>query len=108
MARYIDAEQFVEDLLKEMDAILNDDGKVIWSDHVCIGQDAQDIIDLVNKQPTADVVEVVRCKDCIYYKESELLTPNKFCYRLMHPTEDRHIGYNFADDDFCSYGKKVE
>lgn len=57
---------------------------------------------------TADVVEVVRCKDCIYYKEGELLAPNKFCYRLMHPTEDRHIGYNFADDDFCSYGKKVE
>lgn len=59
-------------------------------------------------QPTVDAVEVVRCKDCIYYKEGDLLAPNKFCYRLKHPTEDRNIGYNFSDDDYCSYGKKKD
>lgn len=57
---------------------------------------------------TVDVVEVVRCKDCKWYQESKLLAPNKFCYRLKHPTEDRQIGYNYADDDFCSYGEREE
>lgn len=55
---------------------------------------------------TEDVVPVVRCKDCKYYKTSELLLPHKFCFRLRHPTENRSVGYNFADDDFCSHGER--
>lgn len=47
---------------------------------------------------------VVRCKDCKYYKESRVLAPNKFCFRLKHPTEPGKIGYNFAGNDFCSRG----
>ena len=54
----------------------------------------------------SDVVEVVRCKDCKWYQEGKLLAPNKFCFRLEHPTEDRKIGYNYAPDDFCSYGER--
>ena len=54
--------------------------------------------------PTADVAPVVRCKDCKYYKEGRVLAPNKFCFRLNHPTEPGKIGYNFADNDFCSRG----
>lgn len=60
----------------------------------------------VDEQPTVDAVPVVRCKDCKYYKESRVLAPNKFCFRLNHPTEPRKIGYNFGDDDFCSYGER--
>ena len=57
---------------------------------------------------TVDAVPIVRCKDCKYYNRSELLAPNKFCFRLKHPTENRLIGYNFAPDDFCSYGERKE
>lgn len=60
----------------------------------------------LNNEPAVDVVEVVRCKDCKWYQEGNLLAPNKFCFRLEHPTEDRKIGYNYAPDDFCSYGEK--
>lgn len=59
---------------------------------------------LLDEIPAADVVPVVRCKDCKYYKESRVLAPNKFCFRLNHPTEPGKIGYNFADNDFCSRG----
>ena len=59
---------------------------------------------IVSRTPAADVVPVVRCRDCKYYRVSTMLAPNKFCFRLKHPVEDRHIGYNFAPDDFCSYG----
>lgn len=61
-----------------------------------------------NRVIHADVVEVVRCKDCKWYQESEILAPNKFCFRLKHPVEDRQIGYNFSPDDFCSYGERKE
>ena len=63
---------------------------------------------LIARQKTADVAPVVRCKDCKYYKESRVLAPNKFCFRLNHPTEPRKIGYNFGDDDFCSYGEQKD
>lgn len=62
----------------------------------------------VHRLPVADVVPVVRCRDCKYYRVSALLAPNKFCFRLKHPVEDRPIGYNFAPDDFCSYGERKE
>lgn len=56
-------------------------------------------------EEAVDAVPVVRCKDCKYYKISELHPPFKFCFRLRHPTENRSVGYRFADDDFCSYGE---
>ena len=62
------------------------------------------LLGLIEKAPTVDAVPVVRCKDCKYYKESRVLAPNKFCFRLNHPTEPGKIGYNFADNDFCSRG----
>lgn len=61
---------------------------------------------LVLEAPAVDAVEVVRCKDCKWYQEGKLLAPNKFCFRLKHPKEDRKIGYNYAPDDFCSYGER--
>ena len=27
-------------------------------------------------------------------------------WNYNHPTEPRKIGYNFGDDDFCSYGER--
>ena len=61
---------------------------------------------LIADAPTVDAVPVTRCKDCKYYKSGKLLYPNKFCFRLKHPTENRAIGYNFGPDDFCSYGER--
>lgn len=62
---------------------------------------------MIDYFPAADVVEVVRCKDCKWYKESKLLATNKFCFRLKDRNGDR-VGYNFAPDDFCSYGERKE
>lgn len=56
----------------------------------------------LNAVPAADVVEVVRCKDCKHYKEGKLLGPSKFCYFYQIGT-----GLNTADDDFCSKGERV-
>ncbi len=90
MARYID----VDALIAEYDRV-----------HIGAPGGARK---LMVDAPTADVEEVVRCKDCKWYQESRILPPNKFCFRLKHPVEDRQIGYNFSPDDFCSYGERKE
>lgn len=56
------------------------------------------------KSPTADVVEVVRCKDCKYYKpQTRSITWNnttKYCCR------GANVKVN--EDDYCSYGERRE
>ena len=63
----------------------------------------------ISKVPTVDAVEVVRCKDCKWYKESNHseLYPMRFCYRLKND-DGVPVGYNWADNDFCSYGERRE
>lgn len=68
----------------------------------------ESVLEYAENLPAADVVPVVRCKDCKYYRVSAMLAPNKFCFRLKHPVEDRPIGYNFAPDDFCSHGERKD
>lgn len=61
----------------------------------------------IDRAPTIDAVPVVRCRDCIYYKEGKLLGPTKFCYRLKGH-DGSEIGYNFAEDEYCSRGQRRE
>lgn len=56
---------------------------------------------LIDHQPTADVVEVVRCKDCEYGEIDDIDIPSQY---LCH-----YEGYSWNDENhYCSYGKKVE
>ena len=70
--------------------------------------------DWINKMPTADVVEVVRCKDCKYqrrtwHEDKRFQDGGYFIVRctrngdpfVMH-TVDGH------DTDFCSYGERAD
>lgn len=72
-----------------------------------IGEPGCFTVDHILEIPAADVRPVVYCKDCVWYKESKVLAPNRFCYRL-EDTNGNHIGYNCAPYDFCSYGKRRE
>ena len=65
-------------------------------------------IELLDEIPTADVAEVVRCKDCKYYRNH----PNGLCYLHTEPKENER-GYSgeaicVEPDDFCSYGERRE
>ena len=51
------------------------------------------IVTLIEKQPTADVVEVVRCKDCTEWDKDE--------YECSH-------WYGFREDDYCSLGARKD
>ena len=52
---------------------------------------------LLLKAPAADVVEVVRCKDCIYYEPCE--GGKDYCCLNE---------YGITENDFCSCGAKMD
>jgi hypothetical protein len=55
-------------------------------------------VDDVEKAPTVDAVEVVRCKDCRFYEENAE-SRTRFCRRGLN--------YQYAvPDGFCSYGER--
>ena len=54
----------------------------------------------VRRLPVADVVPVVRGKDCIYEKDAKW---NRKGFRICPAT---HM--EIVDDDFCSYGERKE
>ena len=57
-------------------------------------KDRQDIINLINNQPTVDALPVVRCKDCKYHDEGERYS---YCCALQTKCPD-------DPEFFCKYG----
>ena len=87
MAEYIEREA----LLKEMLGFHN---IPIYIGHVT-DEDVmfETMVDFVKEQPTADVVPVVRCGNCGYYKDGLCLT------LPCNPVVRRQ------PNDYCSYGR---
>lgn len=54
---------------------------------------------LVKSQPIADVVEVVRCKDCKFFKTDTF--GQNVCVRQFNTIR-------MNENDFCSYGTKMD
>lgn len=63
-----------------------------------VAQDYNFVLTVIECAPTADAVEVVRCKDCKWYVEDREFPPfcdNPIC-GMQHPN----------DETFCSYGER--
>ena len=56
------------------------------------------VLDIISEQPTADVQEIVRCKDCNYFSKA---TVNKKGFLICSVS-----GMEITDNDFCSYGER--
>ena len=55
---------------------------------------------VIQNMPTVDAVPVVRCKDCVYWREA--VTNDKGF--LICPAS----GMEITESDFCSYGEREE
>ena len=90
MSRYIDAEALIERLNEEIE-----EGEKTgeWVADFCCCKD------MINEQSTIDVIEVVRCKDCIHNDQCK--------HRVVMWVEDP-INTWHKDIDFCSYGERKE
>ena len=53
----------------------------------------------IEAQPPADVVEVVRCKDCVYREVKGAGMAHWFGCRIMEHNDD---------DWYCSYGERAD
>ena len=92
-----------EKRLIDANALMN---KAYWHGkiptHGCLypeGSEAVDVDD-IEKAPTVEAVEVVRCKDCKHYEDCDHGS-GKICYRW-----DEWIYPN--EDDFCSLGERKD
>ena len=92
MNRYIDAEKFKKEMYHE--AFETDSDMQKWDSGCWIRYKMFE--NCIEQQPTADVVEVVRCKDCKYQGNDDECPLLK-----MFPYRDDERGY-------CSEGKRME
>lgn len=76
--------------------------------HVTTLEDVLQIIDFV---PTADVVEVVRCKECRYFLQysekyaQEVEHADGDCFiKILHCEEKQYYACKY--DDYCSFGER--
>ena len=85
---------YIEDanLIEEIKSLkISVGGKDVFPDEA-----KESVLRVISEQPIADVVEVVRCKDCKH------LDRKRFCVRGVDG-----IGYKVVlPDDFCSYGER--
>ena len=88
-------------------ALLDEFGEdpFVWFDH-----DLQELqessdwayyTDLVRSAPAVDAVEVVRCKDCKHFYDTDINLHHK-CKRGGSQVWD----VKFTENDFCSYGER--
>ena len=92
MARYIDAEKFEKEMYHE--AFETDSDMQKWDSGCWIRYKMFE--NCIEQQPTADVVEVVRCHNCEYHGIRD-----KCPLLNMSPYRDDERGY-------CSEGKRLE
>ena len=93
MVRYIDAEELTEEITS-LSVMLG--GEDVFKTA------KKSILRIIDEQPTADVAEVVRCKDCEW--SVERVTNNEiFPYQCLNTTA---CGKPRRALDFCSYGER--
>lgn len=99
MDRYINANHLIQDI--ELSRANNNHNNAIASQ--THNAEHRHFIKMVLDQPTADVVEIVRCKDCIYSFMS--ITGETVLYCDMYPSDD-HLGWD--KDHYCGYGERKD
>lgn len=93
MDEYIERKALIEKIVNTPTVPIKQcyEGNFVYADGTASRQN--EIINYITEQPTADVVEVVRCKDCEDYNG------HRYC---------EYHAVTVLDDDFCSYGHRKE
>lgn len=85
--RYIDADKLIGDFLYKKYSVV--ESKIEFGE----------AINLVQEQPTADVYDIIHCKDCVYH-ETDIFN-QKVCTRTFNQ-------FAMPEYGFCSEGAKRE
>ena len=98
MARYIDADELFRETTKKIHEANSYRMAVVDSE----------FLDLIRDAPTADVVEVVRCKDCKCYIPDNKLNHSEYHNLISADGVCENFDKYINETDFCSYGKRKE
>ena len=94
--RYIDADKM---LSEESEAYIRAQCNVTDEPTYLVNQVVHKKLQkILSDAPTADAVEVVRCKDCLYWEKGKDFEP--YCNHFGNVMTDTNA------DDYCSYGAR--
>lgn len=74
------------------------------------GRVEEAIINLIEDATPVDAVDVVRCKDCIFYKVGDMALEKRYCYWARELYKGVYDIPMLAMDsnDYCSHGARKE
>ena len=93
MSRYIDVDKIN---FNDANNYLDENNDILIS--------LRSVNQIIKSTPTADVVEVVRCRDCIYYQK---MATGGLCMCGDKKTSYAADFYP-KENDFCSYGERKD
>lgn len=98
MAEYIERKALIEKIVNTPTVPIKQcyEGNFVYADGTASRQN--EIINYITEQPAADVVEVVRCKDCQHARQT--------VYGNYHCLVDHRLAHE--ETDYCSCGEKKE
>lgn len=123
-AEYIDRDTFISKerqwYCDNCDRRKNSKGKTVYEigEAPCRACDIGDVLDALEDYPAADVVEVVRCKDCIYFPSGDDNGENRgFSLEWPHDDwpednpcpckcDDGWYSIKPTPEFYCAYGKR--
>lgn len=90
MSRYIDADALAQQVCVQL----------------CTASNCSNVLKMIHDVPTADVVEVVRCKDCKYYRKNISCVGGLYngCSEWLNEGNEIEV----REDDYCSFGERRE
>lgn len=99
MPRYIDADERKQHIASFAG---------MFTDELGFAVSIEAVLEALDSAPAADVVEVVRCKDCRYWEEIGIdpITDYTFGYCRHYQWQDEENSRETNGQDFCSYGER--
>ena len=114
MSKYIDVDVFIKSFRKAFPRLKAQVDPDLTPKAYAYLRGGEAIIEDLTKFPAADVVEVVRCRECKYWGDEagELQRSDGVlfarCKVHNYLLDGRHTGWCPTENDFCSYGEWKE
>lgn len=114
MSKYIDVDVFIKSFREALPGMKAQVDPDLTPKAYVYLRGGEAIIEDLTKFPAADVVEVVRCRECKYWGDEagELQRSDGVlfarCKVHNYLLDGRHTGWCPTENDFCSYGERKE
>ena len=112
MSKYIDVDVFIKSFREALPGLKAQVDPDLTPKAYAYLRGGKAIIEDLTKFPAADVVEVVRCRECKYWGDEagELQRSDGVlfarCKVHNYLLDGRHTGWCPTENDFCSYGER--